>query len=89
MFEKISKKYLLQNSLMFLVAIMGVAYAIYLGFFAHNANKESLLTRAGTIAKFINTKEIASLHGSVEDLNNPTYIQLKNKFVVILSYIRI
>jgi hypothetical protein len=85
MFEKIYKKYLLQNSLMFLVAIMGIAYAVYLGFFVHNAGKESLFIRTSTIAQFITSEELALLTGSEADLNNPAYKKLKEKLISIRS----
>lgn len=85
MSENINKKCWIQNSLMFVVGIMGFAYAIYLGFFVHNANKESLFTRTSTIAQFITAKDVALLYGSSEDLNNPTYAKLKDKLTSIHS----
>jgi hypothetical protein len=85
MFEKINKRYWLHNSLMFIVGVMGIAYATYLGLAVHNAGKESLFTRANTIAQFINAQDIASLNGSEEDLNNPAYLQIKHKLMAIRS----
>jgi len=85
MSEDINKKCWIQNSLMFVVGIMGVAYAIYLGLSIHNSDKESLFTRANTIAQFITAKDVALLSGSEADLNNPTYTQLKDKLTAIRS----
>jgi hypothetical protein len=82
---EINKKCWVQNSLMFAVGIVGVIYAIYLGLSVHNADKESLLTRTSTIAHFITASDVALLNGSKEDLNNPTYIKLKEDLISVRS----
>ncbi|EKE15680.1 MAG: hypothetical protein ACD_11C00115G0020 [uncultured bacterium] len=85
MFNKINKKYWIHNSLILIVGIMGVAYSAYLCFSIHNAGKESLLTRVNTISQFITAEYIALLNGSEEDLNNPAYMKLKNRFMSVRS----
>ncbi|NTW26759.1 MAG: hypothetical protein HGA36_00295 [Candidatus Moranbacteria bacterium] len=81
MFKKIDKQDWLHCSLILVVAVMGTAYAVYLGFSAHENSKENLLTRANTIAQFVTAKDIALLHGSEDDLNNPAYLRLKNRLM--------
>ncbi len=85
MLKKINNKYCIQRVLMLVVSTMGVAYAIYLGISIHNTSKENLFTRANTISQFITTKDVALLRASEEDLSNPVYVNLKNKFIAIRS----
>ncbi|MEI7890430.1 MAG: hypothetical protein WCI36_00515 [bacterium] len=83
MFNTADKKYLVYDASMWLVGLFGVAFAIYLGFSAHNASKKSLITRANTISQFITAKDIESLAGSSDDLNNKVYNDLKSKLIAI------
>jgi hypothetical protein len=81
MLEKFQKKIWQRHLLLTTVSVVGIAYAAYLGFSVHQTNKQNLIMRAKTVAQSISAKDIAVLSGSEDDLNNPTYTQIKERLM--------
>lgn len=83
MLEEIEKKYLLNPLWIVIISILGIFCAIYFGYSVYKSNEQNLINRTQTIAKLFTAKEIASLSGSENDLNNSTYISIKERMISV------
>ncbi len=77
-FGKYNSEYL--GLLIGLVFIIGTAATVFVYYTVDASDKNSLLTRANTIAQFVKPADIKALTGSEDDLENPTYQMLKEQF---------
>lgn len=71
------------NILLVLVAVVGLVGAVFAGYSVSNRSKQSLLSRAKTLANSLSVDDIKDLTGTEDDLNNKTYLDLKSKLQAI------
>lgn len=69
--------------LLAVIFIAGVVLTIYVYQFANRTNLDSLSESAQTIAAAMDRDEISALDGSEADLENPIYIELKERLMKI------
>ena len=71
--------------LLLVIFVAGAALTIYVYNFANQSNLDSLSEGVQTIASSMDLDEISALQGSEADLDNPSYIKLKEKLIKIRS----
>ncbi len=74
------------NLLLVLIAAVGLAGAISVGYVVNNRNKQSLLKRAETVADALPAEEVMELNGSDQDLQKPAYQRLKTRLENIRAH---